>query len=92
MPEHGRLITSIITAKANYENGIIPTGGSLKNHQVVFSVTKRQLELLHRVKIIVGAPSLQALMEGITAAMIKKTLGHAPEGMLSDERPGRRKQ
>jgi hypothetical protein len=92
MPENGRLITSIMTAKSNYENGIIPTGGSLKNHQVVFSVTKKQLELLHKVKVIMGAPSLQALMEGVTAALIKKALGFAPEGMLSDDTPGRRRR
>jgi hypothetical protein len=91
MPENGRLITSIITAKRNYERGIVPSGGSLKNHEVVFSLTKRQLELLHKVKLIVGAPSLQSLMEGLVMAFIKKVIGHTPDGLESTDAPGRRK-
>lgn len=79
LPEHGKLITTIIRAKSNYENGIIPHGGSKKNHDVIFSLTREQLIDLHRAKNLLGATSLQALMEAVTMKIVKEALGYTPE-------------
>jgi len=79
LPENGRLITTIITAKRNYEKGIIPHGGSRKNHDVIFSLTREQLVDLHRAKTLLGAKSIQALMESVTMKIVKEALGYTPE-------------
>lgn len=71
-----KLVSSIVTASQNYAQGIIPTGGSLKNHEVIFALTREKLDLLHRAKIAVGAPSLQSLMESMVDSLIFKTLGY----------------
>lgn len=78
LAENGRLISSIIKAHSNYQQGIIPTGGSLKNHEVHFNLTRQKLDLLHKTKIAVGANSLQSLMEHMVDVMIRNTLGVDP--------------
>lgn len=85
--ENKKLITSIVKASHNYSQGIIPAGGSLKNHEVIFTLTREKLNDLHRVKVAVGANSLQSLMESAVDTLILKTLGYKSGGGLSVDGP-----
>lgn len=72
------LISTIMLANNNYSKGIVPKGGSIKNHEVIFVLTQRKRDLLHKAKIALNAGSIQVLMENAVDSIIQKTLGVDP--------------